>query len=133
MEILENLVEVGSQLSFVQEFYGFTEEIHKMIGCKETECDLSKFFTPMKDVIYDSNKDYDYKKKKFLLQAIKFPNIFNAMFQLKNKRGKEQAQNLIEGLKSLKVEKLNKEQERITEQIDILVNKISESTKPTDK
>ena len=65
MEILENLVEVGSQLSFVQEFYGFTEEIHKIIGCKETEC--------------------DYKKKKFLLQAIKFPNIFNAMFQLKTK------------------------------------------------
>ena len=65
--------------------------------------------------------------------AVKFPNTFNAMFQLKNKKGKEEAQNLIEGLKSLKVEKLKQKQIRITEQIDILVNKISESIKPTEE
>ena len=115
MEMFENLVEVGSQLSSVQEFYEFTEVIHKMIGCKELECDILKFFTPMKDVIYDCNKDYDYKINFFMAQAVKFPNIFNAMFQLKNKKGKEEAQNLIEGLKSLKVEKMKEKQIRITE------------------
>ena len=62
MEMFENLVEVGSQLCSVQEFYEFTEDIHRMIGCKEPECDILKFFTPLKDVIYDSNKDYDYKR-----------------------------------------------------------------------
>ena len=43
MEMFENLVKVGSQLSSVQEFYEFTEHIHKMIGCKGVECDISKF------------------------------------------------------------------------------------------
>ena len=31
----------------------------------------------------------------FMDQAIKFPNVFNMMFQLKNKEGKERAQNLL--------------------------------------
>ena len=95
MEMFENLVKVGSQLSSVQEFYEFTEHIHKMIGCKDVECDISKFYTPLKDVIYDPNKDYDYKRNFFMDQDIKFPNVFNMMFQLKNKEGKERAQNLL--------------------------------------
>ena len=80
METFENLIEVGSQLSSVQEFYEFTEDIHKMIGCKDPECDISKFFTPVKYVIYESNKNYDYKTNFCMSQAVKFPNVFNTMF-----------------------------------------------------
>ena len=80
LETFENLIEVGSQLSSVQEFYEFTEDIHKMIGCKDPECDISKFFTPVKYVIYDSNKNYDYKTNFCMSQAVKFPNVFNTMF-----------------------------------------------------
>ena len=81
MEMFQNLLEVGSQLSSVQEFYEFTEDIHKMIGCDKPECDISNFLTPMKDIIHDPNKDYD----------------FSMMFQLKNKETEKQVKNLIEG------------------------------------
>ena len=133
MDVFKNLIEVGSQLISIQEFYEFTEDIHKMIGCKESECDIVKFCTPMKDVIHDPNKDYDYKRNFFMAQTVKFPNVFSMMFQLKNKEGKEQAQNLIEGLKSLKVENienLEEEQNRVIEEIDFLL-KDFKNTKPT--
>ena len=81
MEMFQNLLEVGSQLSSVQEFYEFTEDIHKMIGCDKPECDISNFLTPMKDIIHDPNEDYD----------------FSMMFQLKNKETEKQVKNLIEG------------------------------------
>ena len=84
MEIVENLIEVGSQLSSVPEFYEFTEDIHKMIGCKDPEYDISKFFTPVEDIIYDSDRDYDCKRNFFMTQALKFPNVSNTMSQLKN-------------------------------------------------
>ena len=133
MDVFKNLIEVGSQLISVQEFYEFTEDIHKMIDYKESECDIAKFYTPMKDVIHDPNKDYDYKRNFFMAQAVKFPNVFSMMFQLKNKEGKEQAQNLIEGLISLKVENienLEEEQKRVTEEIDFLL-KDFKNTKPS--
>ena len=135
MEMFQNLVEVGSQLFSVQEFYEFTEDIHKITGCQDSECNISKFFTAMKDLIYDTNKDYDYKINFFMAQAVKFPNVFDRTFQLKNKeQSKEQVENLIEGLKqSLKLEKLKEEQKRVTEEIDILLNKISKNTKPTEE
>ena len=83
-----------------------------MIGCKDPECDISKFFNPMEDIIYDSDKDYDCKRNFFMAQALKFPNVSNTMSQLKNKeRNKEQAEILIESLKS--IEKLKEEQKRI--------------------
>ena len=97
MKMFQNLLEVGSQLSSVQEFYEFTEGIHKVIGCDKPECDISNFLTPMKDIIHDPNKDYDFKRNLFMVQAIKFFNVFSTMFQLKNKETEKQVKNLIEG------------------------------------
>ena len=89
----------------------------------------------MKDLIYDTNKDYDYKRNFFMAQAVKFPNAFDRTFQLKNReQSKEQVENLIEGLKqSLKLEKMKEEQKKVTEEIDILLNKISKNTKRTEE
>ena len=70
----------------------------------------------MKDVIYNPNKNCDYKRSFVRVKAVKFPNVFNAMFSLKNKQGREQAQNFIEGLKYLKAENvknLEEEQKRV--------------------
>ena len=135
MEMFENPVEVGSQLSSVQEFYEFLKYIHKMFGCQDSECDIAKFFTPMKDVIFDPNKDYDYKRNFFMAQAVKVSSVFGTLFQLKNnEQSRERVQNLIEGLnKTLKLEELKEEQKRVTKEIDVLLNKISKDIKPTEE
>lgn len=46
---------------------------------------MLKFFQPLKSVVFDPNKDYDFRRNFFITQCKKFPNVFNSMLLLKSK------------------------------------------------
>ena len=68
-----------------------------MIGCNKKERDNSIFLKPLEEVLFNSEKSYDYQRNFFISQCMKHPKVFGCMFQLKSK--KDYVKAVIKGLK----------------------------------
>ena len=84
--LFKSLVDISSENGKIHEFFEFTTEVHKMIGCDKTNCDIFKFLKPLEEVLFDPEKyDYDYQRTFFIDQCMKHPDVFGSMLQLKTK------------------------------------------------
>ena len=43
MDLFKHLIDVSSENGKIHEFFEFTNDIHKMIGCDKKDCDISIF------------------------------------------------------------------------------------------
>ena len=84
--MFNNLIEVSSTSTKIHDFFEFSNDIHKMIGCKRENCDILNFLKPLEDVLFSCKKSYDYQRTFFISQCIKYPKVFNCMFQLRSKK-----------------------------------------------
>ena len=51
MNVVQKIFEVSQKISTVQEFYDFSEEIHKMFECDQTDCDIKNYFEALREII----------------------------------------------------------------------------------
>ena len=126
MNLLRNLAHIPSENGKMHEFFGFTKDVHKKIGCDKTECDILKFLKPLEEVLLDSEKyDYDHQINFFINQCMKHPNTFGSMLQL-NTEGN--VNTVVEGLNKKTLEHLQEQKKNIEYQIEDLTDKINSSS-----
>lgn len=75
MDLFENLIDASSKLGSIQEFCEFTDDIRNAIGCDKPESDILNFLKPLKGVILNRHKDYDYRRN-FYFSVCKIPKRF---------------------------------------------------------
>lgn len=62
---------------------------------------ILNFIKPLSGVVFDPHKDYDYRRNFFISYCAKYLKVFNSMFQLRTKKGKERVKVVIAGFKSI--------------------------------
>ena len=132
MDLFKNLIEISSENGKIHELFEFTNDVYKMIGCNKADCDISIFLTPLEEVLFDSEKSYNYQRNFFIEQCMKHPDVLGSMFQLRSK--KDCVKDLIEGLKAAgeaqkkaHLDKLLEEKKGIENKTENLVNQITSS------
>ena len=73
-------VAIFSDNGKIHEFFEFANDIHKVLECEGTDCDIFKFLKPLEEVLSDETC-CDYQKIVFVNQCMKYTNVFNSMFQ----------------------------------------------------
>ena len=59
MDLSRDLIDISSENEKIHDFFEFTNDVHKMIGCDKADCDISIFLTPLEEVLFDPEKSYD--------------------------------------------------------------------------
>lgn len=98
MNVVQKIVEVSQKISTVQEFYEFSEGIHKMFECDQTDSDIKNYLEALREIIFNPYEDYDFPRNFFFKQSMKYPKDFNSMFKLKSE-GQEGVRNLSNSIK----------------------------------
>lgn len=98
MNAVQKIVKVSQKISTVQEFYEFSEGIHKMFECDQTDSDIKNYLEALREVIFNPYEDYDFPRNFFFKQPMKYPKDFNSMFKLKSE-GQEGVRNLSNSIK----------------------------------
>lgn len=98
MNAVQKIVKVSQKISTVQEFYEFSEGIHKMFECDQTDSDIKNYLEALRDIIFNPYEDYDFPRNFFFKQSMKYPKDFNSMFKLKSE-GQEGVRNLSNSIK----------------------------------
>ena len=98
MNAVQKIVKVSQKISTVQEFYEFSEGIHKMFECDQTDSDIKNYLEALREVIFNPYEDYDFPRNFFFKQSMKYPKDFNSMFKLKSE-GQEGVRNLSNSIK----------------------------------
>ena len=60
MAIVENILEVSSKLSSIQQFCEFTEDIHKITKCSDDCCSIRIYNDLLRTTSFDPELDFDY-------------------------------------------------------------------------
>lgn len=98
MNAVQKIVKVSQKISTVQEFYEFSEGIHKMFECDQTDSDIKNYLEALREIIFNPYEDYDFPRNFFFKQSMKYPKDFNSMFKLKSE-GQEGVRNLSNSIK----------------------------------
>lgn len=98
MNAVQKIVKVSQKISTVQEFYEFSEGIHKMFECDQTDSDIKNYLEALREVIFNPYEDYDFPRNFFFKQSMKYLKDFNSMFKLKSE-GQEGVRNLSNSIK----------------------------------
>ena len=124
--LFKSLVDISSENGKIHEFFEFTTEVHKMIGCDKTNCGIFKFLKPLEEVLFDPEKyDYDYQRTFFIDPCMKHPDVFDSMLQLKTK---ESVKAVADALKKRTLEQLHQQKKNIEYQIEHLIDDINNSS-----
>ena len=115
MDLFKNLIDVSLENGKIHEFFEFTNDYHKMIGCNKKDCDISIFLKPLEEFLFNPGKSYDYQRNFFISQCMKHPKVFGCMFQLKSK--KDHVKAVIEGLKIISEAQKKVQLENIVNQL----------------
>ena len=67
MDLFKNLIDVSSENGKIHEFFEFTNDIHKMIGCNKRDCDITIFLKPLEEVLFNPEKSNDYPRNFFII------------------------------------------------------------------
>ena len=122
-DLFKSLVDISFENGKIHEFFEFTKDVHKMISCDKTDCEI---FQEQKEVLFDPEKyDYDHRRTCFIGQCMKHPDVFGSMLQLKTKKN---VKAVVEGLKKRTLEQLDEQKKNIEYQIEELIDKINSSS-----
>ena len=58
MAIVENILEVSSKLSSIQQFCEFTEDIHKITKCSDDYCSIRIYNDLLRTTAFDPELDF---------------------------------------------------------------------------
>ena len=120
------VIDISFENGKIHEFFEFTKDVHKMISCDKTDCEIFKFLKPLEEVVFDPEKyDYDHQRTCFIGQCMKHPDVFGSMLQLKTKKN---VKAVVEGLKKRTLEQLDEQKKNIEYQIEELIDKINSSS-----
>ena len=126
MNLLKSLVHISSENGKMYEFFEFTKDVHKKIGCDKTECDILKFLKLLEEVLLDSEKyDYDHQRNFFINQCMKHPKVFGSMLQLKTEGN---VNTVVEDLKKKTLDQLQEPKNNTEYQIEDHIDKINSSS-----
>ena len=66
IEVVENILDVSSKLSSIQQFCEFSEDIHKITKCSGNCCNIRIYHDLLRTTVFDPELDYDYRIKCFV-------------------------------------------------------------------
>ena len=76
MGLFKNLIDVSSDNRKIHEFFDFTNDIQKMIGCDKKDYDILIFIKPLDEVLFNPERSYDCQRNCFISQCMKHPKCF---------------------------------------------------------
>ena len=82
-----------TELSKMQEFLLFIENVHKFSKCTADDCKIEKFLDSMNETFFNEELSFDERRIFFTDNSLKQVNVFNAMFNF-HPKGKENVEKI---------------------------------------
>ena len=84
MTLYHDLIDVASKKLKILIFYHFIDVVHEAVECdKQISGDFVLFLTPLKEVLFDSNKCFEEQRQFFVRHCLKYLEVFHSMFRIK--------------------------------------------------
>ena len=65
MSVSDEMLETSPNDTEIHNFFDFVWKVHEATECIKPECEIACFIIPLKEVLFNLNKDYKtYQKKK---------------------------------------------------------------------
>ena len=133
--VLKKIFFMSTELSKMQEFLLFTQNIHKLSKCTENDCEIEKLLDSINERIFNEELSFDERRIFFTDNSLKQVNVFSAMFNLhaKGKENVEKIEDLITHSASVieeqkkhyaELRKLTSEKYLIQRKIDSIIEKL---------
>ena len=65
--VFEKAFCISSELLRMQEFWTFTNKVHELANCKDSDCSIDNFFKKTKDVLF--NEELSYNKRRIFFSS----------------------------------------------------------------
>ena len=133
--VLKKIFFMSTELSKMQEFLLFTQNVHKLSKCTENDCEIEKLLDSINERIFNEELSFDERRIFFTDNSLKQVNVFSAMFNLhaKGKENVEKIEDLITHSASVieeqkkhyaELRKLTSEKYLIQRKIDSIIEKL---------
>ena len=91
--VLKKIFFMSTELSKMQEFLLFTQNVHKLSKCTENDCEIEKLLDSINEWIFNEELSFDERRIFFTDNSLKQVNVFSAMFNL-HAKGKENVEKI---------------------------------------
>ena len=91
--VLKKIFFMSTELSKMQEFLLFTQNVHKLSKCTENDCEIEKLLDSINERIFNEELSFDERRIFFTDNSLKQVNVFSAMFNL-HAKGKENVEKI---------------------------------------